>query len=87
MGNDTLNGVFRDDAFSQVVGRDTLFGGQRPAPRPAPVAIETAFTIEHPEFATSPEQDVVGISDDDQEPVTDIDEAFTNGLLPELLSL
>jgi len=87
LGNDTLNGVFRDDAFDQLVGQGRLIGGNRLSARPAPVVIQTKPTIELPDFASAPEQGVVRVPIDEQELVIDIDAAFADVLLPELLSL
>jgi hypothetical protein len=76
-GNDTLNGVFRNDAFSEVIGRDTLIGGQRPAGRPAPIPAT-------PEPANAPSEPLFMTRQVDND---DIDELFTGSLLPELLEL
>jgi hypothetical protein len=77
LGTDRLNGVDRDDTFDQVVGRDTLIGGNRPSGRPAPVNVETSPTAKRnqPQFQTPP-----GFTEE-------IDEAFLEPLIPELLEL
>lgn len=77
LGVDRLNGIDRDDTFSQVVGRDTLIGGSRPAARPANVSVTTAplTQTDRPQFQNAPEF------------TDEIDEAFLDSLIPELLEL
>ncbi|MFT5327568.1 MAG: Ca2+-binding RTX toxin-like protein [Planctomycetaceae bacterium] len=77
LGNDTLNGIFRDDAFNQQVGPDLEIGGQRPAPRPAPVSA----TSKSEESAVLPTFKAPQVDNED------IDELFEGSLLPELLEL
>jgi Ca2+-binding RTX toxin-like protein len=95
LGNDTLNGVFRDDAFSQTIGSDTLIGGQRQPGRPAPVnSLDSQSEPESPLFLSpsglnsDEENDAPRRAEESvQDNFFEIDEAFTDVLLPELLSL
>lgn len=77
LGVDQLNGVVRDDTFNLVVGRDTLIGGQRPAGRPAPASPEREPVEEGklPVFQSLPAY------------TEEIDEAFGESILPELIEL
>ncbi|NQV27379.1 MAG: hypothetical protein HQ518_23775, partial [Rhodopirellula sp.] len=76
-GSDTLNGTFRNDDFDDVVGRDTLIGGNRPEAHPAPVSVKVRPTteVERPLFQSPPAL------------AEEIDEAFLEPLIPELLEL
>lgn len=77
LGNDILNGDFRDDSFNQIVGRDTLIGGNRPEGRPGPVSPnrEPEYEEKMPLFQSPPAN------------TEEIDEAFGESILPELLEL
>ncbi len=92
LGNDTLNGIFRNDSFNQVVARDTLIGGQRPAPRSAPVIpLDPESEPESP-LLLSPPILIDGEAIDDQSSVAEeniisIDTAFSEQLLTQLLEL
>jgi Ca2+-binding RTX toxin-like protein len=80
LGVDNLNGVDRDDNFNDQIGRDTLIGGIRPAARPAPVVVEdNPESEEEPPLFESPPAYSEGTEE--------IDEAFGELLLPELLEL
>ena len=76
LGADRLNGIDRDDTFSQVVGRDTLIGGNRPAGR--------GF-LERP--VEEPTSQLPPVSQSFAERSEEIDDAFADPLLPELLEL
>lgn len=80
LGTDRLNGSVYDDSFNQLVRRDTLIGGSRPAARLAAVnADEEPYSeTESPQFqrpAVMPEEN------------DEIDGAFSGSLIPQLLEL
>lgn len=92
LGNDTLNSVFRNDAFNQVVARDTLIGGQRPSGRPASaILLLPASASVSPRFLIPPalnnDEASDGQNNGDTEDITHTDQAFTDSLLPELLEV
>ena len=90
LGTDRLNGVVRDDTFNQVVDRDTLIGGNRPSGRrvqirpalkpgiqlsPASVEVGPTGKVENRLFKRQPAY------------TNEIDQAFLQPLIPELLEL
>ena len=94
LGSVSLNGIARDDSFNQVVGRDTLIGGNRPAgrgfvQRPAAEPLFQAPPTDSSSEHDSEERESFGGStDQDQaELSSEIDAAFADVLLPELLAL
>lgn len=83
LGADRLNGVDRDDTFIQTTGQDTLFGGQRPSARsPQPRPLENPSILQPTATSSSPIEGSAEPTSSDQ-----IDDAFADPLLPELLSL
>ena len=75
LGDDTLDGIARDDTFSQL-GQDTLFGGNRVSARS--VQLRPAET---PQFQLPP------VAPSTSDGSDDIDDAFADPLLPQLLEL
>jgi len=93
-GSDTLNGTFRNDDFEDVVGRDTLIGGNRPAARDVVLrpAAEPLFQAPPTDSASGNDSDELssfgsssGLVQSDS--TSEIDAAFAGVLLPELLAL
>jgi hypothetical protein len=81
LGADNLNGTDVDDNFDGSIRHNVAIGGQRPSARPAPVnflAAPSAENKETPRFHT-----LIAHSKAPE----DIDDAFTDSLLPQLLEL
>jgi hypothetical protein len=81
LGADNLNGSTRDDTFNQKVGPDTLIGGMRPSARPAPVTLLATSSNSKNEPPRS--RTLIASVKAPEE----IDDAFGDSLLPQLLEM
>ena len=90
LGADRLNGVDRDDTYNQQIGRDTLIGGNRPSERRIQdrPALEAGFQLQPASVEVRPTAKVENrLLHSPPGYTEEIDEAFMEPLIPELLEL